>query len=106
VHMVLIWLTLGYVPTKSVRSEAPHPVAIIIWLAVGLPTGWALICLEIKRWHDRNKSWEWTFIKCIPVVGNIWALVECGFLNGTQGPNRFGPSPKGVGNDTVAKAFE
>jgi uncharacterized membrane protein YhaH (DUF805 family) len=27
----------------------------------------------------------------------LWLLVELGFLDGTRGPNRFGPSPKGIG---------
>ena len=27
----------------------------------------------------------------------LWLLVELGFLEGTLGPNRFGPSPKGIG---------
>ena len=27
----------------------------------------------------------------------IWMLVDCGILDGTQGPNPYGPSPKGVG---------
>jgi uncharacterized membrane protein YhaH (DUF805 family) len=29
-------------------------------------------------------------------VGFFWTLIECGFLDGTPGPNRFGPSPKGI----------
>ena len=31
-----------------------------------------------------------------PLVGAIWTLIEVGFLDGTQGPNKYGPSPKGV----------
>ena len=27
----------------------------------------------------------------------IWVLIDCGILDGTQGQNRYGPSPKGVG---------
>ena len=27
----------------------------------------------------------------------IWIVIDCGILDGTQGPNRYGPSPKGVG---------
>ena len=26
-------------------------------------------------------------------VGLIWAIVELGFMRGTDGPNRFGPEP-------------
>jgi hypothetical protein len=26
----------------------------------------------------------------LPVIGLLWVLIECGFLRGTEGPNRFG----------------
>lgn len=35
-------------------------------------------------------------ITLIPLVGPIWTLVECGLLDGTQGLNKYGPSPKGI----------
>ena len=54
---------------------------------------WAALAVQIKRWHDRDKSGWWVLIGLIPVVGPIWQLVECGFLEGTQGDNRFGPAP-------------
>jgi uncharacterized membrane protein YhaH (DUF805 family) len=27
------------------------------------------------------------------LIVSLWALVELGFLRGTQGPNRYGPDP-------------
>jgi uncharacterized membrane protein YhaH (DUF805 family) len=69
------------------------PLVIVVF-AVAI---WASLALQVKRWHDRDKSWFWVFIAFIPLVGGLWVLVECGFLDGTQGPNRFGPSPKGIG---------
>jgi uncharacterized membrane protein YhaH (DUF805 family) len=51
------------------------------------------ICVTIKRWHDRDKSGWWILIGLIPVIGAIWAFIECGCLAGTQGPNRFGADP-------------
>lgn len=49
--------------------------------------------LNIKRYHDRNKSGWWVLIGIVPVVGQIWNFVETGCLRGTVGPNRFGPDP-------------
>ncbi len=46
-----------------------------------------------KRWHDRDKSGWWTLIVLVPFIGGIWLLVECGFLQGTPGPNKYGPDP-------------
>jgi uncharacterized membrane protein YhaH (DUF805 family) len=60
---------------------------------------WSLIILipalivDIKRFHDRDKSGWWVLIALVPIVGAIWLLIELGFLGGTPGPNRFGPPP-------------
>lgn len=56
-------------------------------LAVLIPS----ILVDIKRWHDRDKSGWWMLILLVPIVGAIWALIELGFLAGTPGANRFGP---------------
>jgi len=61
------------------------------------------ICLIVKRWHDRNKTGWLYLILVIPVIGWIWTLVECGFLDGTPERNRYGKSPKGLGEE--ARAF-
>ncbi len=49
--------------------------------------------IQIKRWHDRDKSGWWMFIHLLPYIGSIWTLIELGFLKGTDGPNRFGADP-------------
>jgi uncharacterized membrane protein YhaH (DUF805 family) len=51
---------------------------------------WPALAVSVKRWHDRDKSGWWVLINLIPIVGSLWALVENGFLRGTEGPNRFG----------------
>jgi uncharacterized membrane protein YhaH (DUF805 family) len=53
---------------------------------------WPSLVSIIKRWHDRDRSGWFSLIWMIPIVG-LWALVECGFLKGTSGANRFGPDP-------------
>jgi len=35
------------------------------------------------------------------VIVALWLLIELGFLDGTQGPNRFGLSPKGIGESAA-----
>jgi uncharacterized membrane protein YhaH (DUF805 family) len=62
---------------------------------------WINLAIKAKRWHDRDKSWFWALLLFVPLVGGLWALIECGFLEGTPGPNRFGPSPKGIGDPSV-----
>jgi uncharacterized membrane protein YhaH (DUF805 family) len=51
---------------------------------------WCSLAVSVKRWHDRGKSGLWTFIQLIPYIGPLWALIELGFLKGTEGPNEFG----------------
>jgi uncharacterized membrane protein YhaH (DUF805 family) len=67
-------------------------VAIVYF--VGL---WTSLAIQVKRWHDRDKAGWWVLINLVPILGTLWAFVENGFLDGTPGPNRFGPSPKGIG---------
>jgi uncharacterized membrane protein YhaH (DUF805 family) len=54
---------------------------------------WANLAVAIKRWHDRNKSGWWIFMGFVPVIGQLWVLIETGFLKGTEGPNDYGPDP-------------
>ena len=69
-------------------------IALLVGLAVNLLLGLINLSTHARRWHDRDKSGWWILIGLIPIVGPIWSIVECGFLDGTPGPNRFGPSPK------------
>jgi uncharacterized membrane protein YhaH (DUF805 family) len=62
-------------------------------LLVVLPSLWIGLVATVKRWHDRNKSGRWVLLNLVPVVGWLWTLIECGFLRGTTGPNRFGQDP-------------
>lgn len=53
------------------------------------------LAVQIKRWHDLNKSGGSTLINLIPYVGMIWAVIELGFIDGTHGENQYGPDPLG-----------
>jgi uncharacterized membrane protein YhaH (DUF805 family) len=54
---------------------------------------WIGLAVQVKRWHDRDKSGWWALINLVPLIGAIWVLIECGFLRGTSGRNRFGADP-------------
>jgi uncharacterized membrane protein YhaH (DUF805 family) len=64
-------------------------ISVIAWLVMIYPA----IVVNIKRFHDRNPSGWWVLIALIPLVGALWTLIECGFLRGTVGDNRYGPDP-------------
>jgi len=75
----------------------------IIWLALF----WPSLANGVKRCHDRNKSGWWLvlmWLASFTIIGALWPLIELGFLDGTQGPNKFGPSPKGIAAPATAAA--
>ena len=64
-------------------------MVLIIWYIALI---WTSICINAKRWHDREKSGWWQLVGAIPLIG-LWALIENGFLRGTDGPNTYGNDP-------------
>lgn len=65
----------------------------VLGLIFTLAAIYPALALYAKRWHDRGKSGWWTLIILIPIIGPIWLLVELGALEGTRGPNQYGPDP-------------
>jgi uncharacterized membrane protein YhaH (DUF805 family) len=84
----------------------------IVYVAIAVSS----IMIAIKRLHDRDKSGWWLLLfyglpgilssfapkdnsaaslilNLVSLAFSVWALVELGFLRGTDGPNRFGPDP-------------
>jgi len=71
---------------------------------IGLILLWPSLANNIKRCHDRDKSGWWLvayFLASLTVIGALWPLIELGFLDGTPGPNKYGPSPKGIGGPAL-----
>jgi uncharacterized membrane protein YhaH (DUF805 family) len=51
------------------------------------------LAVQVRRFHDQDKSGWFVLLSFIPYIGGIIVLVfMC--LEGTKGPNRFGPDPK------------
>ncbi len=97
VLMVASWIISFVI---QMFAGAPDPAtgqmntgALIILLVVMIPFIYASVALSVKRWHDRGKSGWWYLIVLVPIIGGLWALVENGFLRGTEGPNQYGPDP-------------
>ena len=71
---------------------AMHGAGFVAAFAV-LVTLWPSLAVSVKRCHDRDRSGWFLLVGLIPIIGDIWVLVELGFLRGTEGNNRFGPNP-------------
>ncbi len=106
---VLVFLVVAVVAFAFFGSRRAALDAGILPILASIPIG-------IKRLHDRDKSGWWLalFYGLPLVLGYIadtteiglefltslasaaiavWAFIELGCLNGTPGPNRFGPDP-------------
>ena len=72
------------------------PIAIVSGLAlavVGLALFIPSLAVQVRRLHDQDKSGWFMLLALIPAVGGLILLVlNC--LEGTRGPNRYGPDPK------------
>lgn len=51
---------------------------------------WPFAVINVKRLHDRNKPGWWVIFFCIPWIGQLWMIIEMGFMQGTTGPNAYG----------------
>jgi len=95
---VLCWLGIewgGYLVFAVLRrSFEAHPFGFaflgLIW---GTALTWALVAIQVKRWHDRGKSGFMVLILLVPVLGAVWSFVELGLLAGRIGTNDYGPDP-------------
>jgi uncharacterized membrane protein YhaH (DUF805 family) len=86
-------------------SSGPSAVAGLVmavfslfFLAILIPS----LAVTFRRLHDTDRSAWWLLISFIPGIGGLVLLVFY-VLPGTNGPNKFGPDPKGsVTSDTAA----
>ena len=71
-------------------------LTIVFWLATLVPS----IAVGVRRLHDTDRSGWWLLIGLIPLAGAIVLLVF-NLLEGTRGPNRFGPDPRDPSPEAV-----
>lgn len=84
----IVALALDYV--LGFAEDGSGVISSIYSLAMLLPS----LAVSVRRLHDVNRSGWFMFIALVPLVGIIWLLVlDC--TEGTDGPNEYGPDPKG-----------
>jgi uncharacterized membrane protein YhaH (DUF805 family) len=76
------------------------PMLLPVWL-LGV---WVSLAIAAKRCHDRGYPAVMVLILFVPVIGGLWALIDLGFIDGTRGDNKYGPSPKAL-PQVAASAF-
>nr|WP_267135585.1 DUF805 domain-containing protein [Pseudoalteromonas sp. L21] len=81
---------LAMLVLSGIGAMISQNAAIFLPLLIYIPLIWSSLAIQVKRWHDRNKSGWWVLIGLVPVIGGIWVLIENGFLAGDEAENRFG----------------
>jgi uncharacterized membrane protein YhaH (DUF805 family) len=64
-------------------------VFLLFILVIFIPS----LAVQVRRFHDQDKSGWFVLLNFIPYIGGIIVLVMM-CIEGTRGPNRFGPDPK------------
>jgi uncharacterized membrane protein YhaH (DUF805 family) len=90
-HGVLSLLVVGIVGMALLEIAGLHPDRAE--RLVNLLIAWPAIAISAKRWHDRDRSAWWVLIVLVPLIGQLWTLIDNGFVPSTKGPNRFGDQP-------------
>ena len=106
---VIALIVVAGVSAKGAKpgvDEMPIGVAIgillviLLYLALFVPT----LAVKARRFHDQDLSGWFVLLGFIPYVGWLVILIfMC--IDGTAGPNRFGPDPKGRGGQRQADIF-
>jgi uncharacterized membrane protein YhaH (DUF805 family) len=86
---ILLSIIEGMAGLSGMVAGAYGPLTAIFFLAIIVPA----IAVQVRRFHDQDKSGWWVLIGLVPLIGGLVVLVFM-FLEGTKGPNRFGPDPK------------
>jgi uncharacterized membrane protein YhaH (DUF805 family) len=79
----------------AMPSGAAGLIAIIfmvLMLGLLIPS----IAVTFRRLHDTDRSAWWLLIAFVPIIGAL-VLLYFYIADGTAGPNKFGPDPKGRG---------
>jgi uncharacterized membrane protein YhaH (DUF805 family) len=68
-------------------------IGVLLSLVLAIAVTYASFAVLIKRCHDRGKSGWWSLLALIPLIGLIWVVIDLGILEGSKGPNQYGPDP-------------
>jgi uncharacterized membrane protein YhaH (DUF805 family) len=106
ISVVLLLVVAAVTGDFGERDLGPFKIAQFVLFG---PSIWVSIAIALKRCHDRDKGGR---LGGVLLAGAHRRLDlgpgRDGFLDGTQGPNSYGKSPKGIGGDTdseLARVF-
>ena len=96
IAIIVLSILEGMLGLSGMVGGVYGPLTTIVGLAVIIPG----IAVQVRRFHDQDRSGWFVLLSLIPFIGGLAVLVFM-FLEGTRGPNRFGPDPKDPANAAV-----
>jgi uncharacterized membrane protein YhaH (DUF805 family) len=87
---IVVGIIEGILGINTMVGGVYGPLTVLLLLGTLIPS----IAVGIRRLHDTDRSGWWLLIALVPLIGAIVLLVFY-VTDGTPGPNRFGPDPKG-----------
>ncbi|MBM9514724.1 zinc-ribbon domain-containing protein [Desulfogranum marinum] len=92
-YPIIFFLGLALSVSGEFIKESQNMTGLFIIVVLTFLLLWPSLAIQVKRWHDRNKSGNWVLLNLIPIVGSMWVIIELGFLKGTEGNNVYGDDP-------------
>lgn len=102
--LVFIWPSLALATKRAHDRDRSARLTIGLLVAswvVSLAPGSAYDVMISGRWGETPVDMAFAVLGVGVSLIKLWLIVTLGFLDGTPGPNRFGPSPKGIGSETA-----
>ena len=95
VYVVLYTFMLGGMLSASSSGQvgAGFGVSMILLVLFALAMFVPALAVQVRRFHDQDKSGWMVLLNLIPLGGLVVLVFMC--MEGTRGPNRYGPDPKG-----------
>lgn len=103
VLVMIVEAQLGLGNTQRTQTSVHYnagPLLGLYWLAMIIPS----IAVQVRRFHDQDKSGWWVLLNLIPLFG-AFAVFIFMLMEGTRGPNRFGADSKTGGEEELRETF-
>ena len=82
-------MAAGGAETPGTGGAIFSAIISVLIVVLGITAIYSAIVLNIKRFHDLNKSGWCSLLSLIPII-NILVMLSLVFVKGTQGANQYG----------------
>ena len=93
---IILGIIEGVLGLSGMVGGVYGPLTTLLLLGIIVPS----IAVQVRRFHDQDKSGWLILLGLIPYVGGLIVLVfMC--IEGTRGSNEYGPDPKGQVSEEI-----